>query len=66
MKPTIQQEAEKTAKKIREALVEFQRETGLRADIDTRWTDVYQLGSSESVVLLEYVDVRPIHPITRA
>ena len=66
MKQAIQQEAEKVAKKIREALVEFQRETGLSADIDARWTDVYQLGFSEPVVLLEHVDVRPIHPVTRA
>ena len=66
MKSTIQQEAEKAAKKIREALVEFQRETGLSADIDARWTDVYRLGFSEPVVLLEHVDVRPIHPASRA
>ena len=66
MKSTIQQEAEKAAKKIREALVEFQRETGLSADIDARWTDVYRLGFSEPVVLLEHVDVRPIHPTARA
>ena len=37
MKSTIQAEAEKAAKKIREALEEFNRVTGLSASVSTTW-----------------------------
>ena len=66
MKPTIQQEAEKAAKKIREALEEFNRVTGLSANIDACWALLYQMGVSETTVLLERVDVQPIHSVVRA
>lgn len=50
MKPSIQQEAEKAAKKIREALEEFNRATGCEAQIEVDWRSSNAWGSPGSTV----------------
>lgn len=62
MKQAIQQEAEKAAKKIREALVEFQRETGLPADVQASWVYSYRFSESAPSEVLDRVIVQPILP----
>lgn len=65
MKSTIQSEAEKAAKKIREALEEFNRVTGLSAEIDARWVFMHQLSRVEPTLLLDKVEVQPVLPAAR-
>lgn len=55
MRSTIQSKAEKAAKKIREALVEFNRVTGFVADVDTRWVETSVLSEACSSTRLAYV-----------
>lgn len=62
MKSTIQQEAEKAAKKIREALEEFHRATGLSADVYAGWATLRSIGITDSVMVLDRVEVQPIQP----
>ena len=65
MKSIIQSEAEKAAKKIREALEEFHKETGMAAEIEARWVSLYQLSRSEPTLLLDRVEVQPVLPGVR-
>ena len=58
MKQSIQAEAEKAAKKIREALEEFNRVTGFAADVDARWAEFHQLGNAHSQTLVDSVTLR--------
>lgn len=58
MKSTIQQEAEKAAKKIREALEEFNRVTGFAADPDALWVETSMLSEACSQTHLACVTLR--------
>ena len=58
MKSTIQAEAEKAAKKIREALEEFNRVTGFAADVSDDWFECRTLGAASSESHLACVSLR--------
>ena len=53
MKSTIQQEAEKAAKKIREALEEFNRVTDLSAGVSVTWHEGDAWGQGPAIALGE-------------
>ena len=65
MKSTIQAEAEKAAKKIREALEEFNRVTGLTAEVQASWVYSYRLSEVMPDVVLDRVEVQPVLPCVR-
>ena len=65
MKSTIQAEAEKAAKKIREALEEFNRVTGLTAEVQASWVYLYRLSEVMPDVVLDRVEVQPVLPCVR-
>ena len=65
MKSTIQAEAEKAAKKIREALEEFNRVTGLTAEVQASWVYSYRFSEAGPDVVLDRVEVQPVLPNVR-
>ena len=58
MKSTIQAEAEKAAKKIREALEEFNRVTGLSLHTEVRWYEGHSTGDTCGEMRLADVTLR--------
>lgn len=56
----INAESVKAAKKIREALEEFNRATGLTADIAASWESEYRIGKGRGCVVLARVCVNPV------
>ncbi|MEG1282634.1 MAG: hypothetical protein RSD57_19545 [Comamonas sp.] len=55
----VQDEAAKAAKVIRDALEEFTRITGLKADVSANWIDLRTVGSHRPTAVLESVTIRP-------
>ena len=58
MKSTIQSEAEKAAKKIREALEEFNRVTGFATEVDARWLETTSIAGECGSTRVAYVSLR--------
>ena len=61
-KDQVDAEAKKAAEKIRGALEEFNKATGLSAEVETRWVDYRVLSESKGRTAVEYVLVKPEHP----
>lgn len=54
----IQESGKVAIEKIQAALLEFQKETGLTADVIVRWTPVMYITSEHEEFVLRYVSLR--------
>lgn len=66
IKSQIDDEAKRAANKIRAALEEFSKETGLAAQVSVRWLEVSYMSETVGRVVLDTVSVRPEHPDVRS
>ncbi len=66
IKDQIDAEAKRTADKIRAALEEFSKETGLSACVEARWIEMSFALESAGRVVLDGVSVTPLHPAVRS
>ena len=66
IKSQIDDEAKRAANKIRAALEEFSKETGLAAQVSVCWLEVSYMSEAACRVVLDAVSVRPEHPDVRS
>lgn len=66
IKKQIDAEAKRAAEKIRAALEEFSKETGLAAQVSVRWLEMSYLSEAAGRVVLDTVSVRPEHRDVRS
>lgn len=58
--------AHRAAKKVREAMDEFSKETGMSAELYLGWIKIQELGSAAPRMILDRVEVQPVFPAVAA
>jgi hypothetical protein len=54
--------AHRAAKKVRESMDEFSKETGMSAEMYLSWLSIHELGSTAPRMILDRVEVQPVFP----